>query len=140
MADNPDKALDKASRTDLLAYRIAPLLEGAHKGLDIITGYFVPKRHGLSIFLDRAEHGVAVGVVTNSFAVTDVKLVHAGYKPAPKPLLRAGIQLFETKPISAEARNKRKGGLKFIGGGESLHAKTFAIDDKTVFIGSFNFD
>lgn len=140
VADNPDKALDKASRTDLLATRIAPMIEGARKRLDLISGYFVPGHQGLAMLRGLADRGVATRVVTNSFAVTDVKLVHAGYSPSRKPLLRAGIHLFETKPISPSRREKRGGSLRFSGGGESLHAKTFAIDDRSVFIGSFNFD
>ncbi len=64
---------------------------------------------------------------------------HAGYANYRIPLLEAGINLYELKPV-AEPTGGR---LRNLGSGSSrasLHAKTFVLDDEHVFIGSFNFD
>ena len=79
-------------------------------------------------------------------------VVHAGYAPYRPELLQAGVKLYEAQPEEnsasedGEDKNIKSGGsgpdlgTRFSGGGESVHAKTFAIDNKILFIGSFNFD
>lgn len=140
VADNPDKAIDKASRTDLVATQVAPLIRGAKTRFDLVSGYFVPGDQGTRLLEGLAQHGVKTRVVTNSIAVTDVPVVHAGYAPSRKPLLQSGVRLFEVRPMDKHAEKPKEMGTKFSGGGESVHAKTFIIDNKTIFIGSFNFD
>ena len=79
--------------------------------------------------------------MTNSFAVTDVPLVHAGYVKKRQPLLAAGVHLFEVRPgPKGRAAETVHNATRFSGGGESLHAKTFVIDRRKLFVGSFNFD
>ena len=148
VSDNPDKALDKAARTDLLAYQIAPLIQSADQRFDLVSGYFVPGEQGTKLLTDLAKKGPTVRVVTNSVGVTDVPVVHAGYAPYRPELVKAGVQLYEAKPDASTAdksETSRSGsgpdlGTRFSGGGESVHAKTFAIDNKILFVGSFNFD
>ena len=155
VSDNPDKALDKAAETDLLAYKIAPLIQSAQHRFDLVSGYFVPSKQGTKLLKDLAEKKVAVRVVTNSVAVTDVPIVHAGYSPYRPELVQAGVELYEAQPVPRAPGDKTKDddasktaragsgpnfGTRFSGGGESVHAKTFAIDDKILFVGSFNFD
>lgn len=70
---------------------------------------------------------------------TDVLVVHAGYAKYRRELLQAGVELFELKLRAGQPSGRKE--LKPLGlSGAALHAKTFAIDDKRVFIGSFNFD
>lgn len=140
VADNPDKAIDKASRSDLVASQIAPLIRNAKQRFDLVSGYFVPGDQGAELLEGLAERGVKTRVVTNSIAVTDVPVVHAGYAPFRKPLLQSGVRLFEVRPMGEQREKPKDMGTKFSGGGESVHAKTFSIDGKTIFIGSFNFD
>ncbi|MDE2577298.1 MAG: phospholipase D family protein [Hyphomicrobiales bacterium] len=140
-ADDPAKATGKAQRDSLLASQIAPLFQGARSRIDLVSGYFVPGELGETLLADAARRGAAVRVATNSIQVTDVPVVHAGYAPYRKPLLRAGVRLFEASPISASPTRKANvAQTSFSGGGESVHAKTFAIDGRTFFVGSFNFD
>jgi putative cardiolipin synthase len=142
VADNPAKALDKAEASDLMALQIAPVIAGAKERFDLVSGYFVPSDVGTQLIAQRAIEGAKVRVVTNSIKVTDVPVVHAGYAPWRKPLLQSGVELYEARPLSDQHPGERGdlGRTRFSGGGESVHAKTFAIDNRTVFVGSFNFD
>lgn len=141
VSDNPDKALDKAKRTDLMAYQIAPVIMGAKTRFDLVSGYFVPGKEGTAMIANLARNGVATRVVTNSIQVTDVPIVHAGYDPYRPDLLNSGVQLYEARPAnSAKKAVQTLGNTRFSGGGESVHAKTFAVDDRIFFVGSFNFD
>jgi len=74
-------------------------------------------------------------VLTNSLAATDVAAVHAGYAKRRRALLAAGIELHELRRLSPLAQAHRPGSSA-----SSLHAKTFAVDRRQAFVGSFNFD
>ncbi|WP_159791831.1 phospholipase D family protein [Croceibacterium salegens] len=141
LSDNPDKALGKVRHEDLLVEQIARIVGKSTKSLDLVSGYFVPGDRGLDILVGLARKGVATRVVTNGYAVTDVPMVHAGYYPSRVPLLRAGVRLYEAKRQGEEKTNARDfATTRFSGGGESVHAKTFAVDGKELFVGSFNID
>ena len=64
--------------------------------------------------------------------------MHSGYARRRKDLLRAGVQLFEIKPSAAPILKRGEEIGKHSTAG--LHAKTFAVDRRRVFVGSFNFD
>lgn len=143
LSDDPAKGLGKVKEDRLLAARLAPLIESSQSRFDLVSGYFVPTDFGVDLLSGLAERGVETRVVTNSIQVTDVALVHAGYTPARKPLLEAGVALYEARPDEEEigpATARDLGMVRFSGGGESVHAKTFAIDGEKLFVGSFNFD
>lgn len=141
VSDNPDKAFNKEAQTDLLAAKLAPLIRGSKKRFDLVSGYFVPGEPGTNLLTGIARKGVATRVATNSFAVTDVPVVHAGYTPWRPPLLKANVGIYEARPLPGGKRDKRKMiETKFSGGGDSVHAKSFAIDDEILYVGSFNFD
>jgi putative cardiolipin synthase len=137
--DDPAKTLDTEGRTDLLL--LADLLRTAvpvQKSFDLISPYFVPGDEGSATLAALAQRGVAVRVLTNSLAATDVGAVHAGYAKRREGLLRAGVRLYELKPGAEESLQgtPKHGGSS----GASLHAKTFATDRSRAFVGSFNFD
>ena len=81
---------------------------------------------------------VDVTVLTNSLQATDVAAVHSGYVKYRKPLLKAGVKLYELQPNHAVPTTKDRGLTG--SSATSLHAKTFIVDEKRVFIGSFNLD
>lgn len=113
--------------------------------LIIISGYFVPTNSGCSELADLRRGGSRVRVLTNSFAATDVGLVHAGYAPCRHTLLKAGIELFEM-PAPGDApkivgKFVRSGSARARrNSGKSLHAKVYIVDRKQLYIGSANFD
>ena len=69
-------------------------------------------------------------------AATDVAAVHSGYARYRKDLLRGGVKLWELKPSSAAPSRFSLGGSS----GSSLHTKALVIDDRAVFVGSYNLD
>jgi putative cardiolipin synthase len=104
-----------------------------------VSPYFVPTAVGTESFGQMARSGVKVKVLTNALEATDVAVVHSGYAKRRKDLLASGVELYEMKRMGAEVeRNKSMG--PFGSSGSSLHAKTFAVDGRRIFVGSFNFD
>lgn len=137
--DDPGKTLSPEAKAELL---LLPKLISAFgkpvKSLDIISPYFVPGNAGTEALANLARQGVQVRVLTNSLAATDEKSVHSGYVKHRKELLQAGVQLYELKPEASPIMTR----AKEIGRGSKagLHAKTYAVDGRTIFVGSFNFD
>ncbi len=138
LSDDPAKGLGKAPRESLLSERLQQVIGTPDAELQIVSPYFVPTAFGVDYLAGLAKQGVQVTVLTNSLAATDVTAVHAGYAKRRKPLLDAGITLYEMKPETADVPTVRR---KLTGSSaSSLHAKVFAADRRRAFIGSFNFD
>ena len=138
--DRPEKLIHDQERTDLhLATQLRPHFDQVREELIIFSPYFVPGKDGVEYLSALSERGVRVRILTNSLASTDVSVVHAGYAPYRKDLLRAGIELYEmNKKLTREQRKEKKG---VTGSSKaSLHAKSFVMDRQSVFIGSLNLD
>lgn len=140
-ADSPDKLLEQTGdRAYQMWTDLKPRMAAAEKELIIISPYFVPGDGGVDFLVGLKEKGVRIRILTNSLASTDVSIVHAGYSRYRKPLLRAGIELYElnkkTAKTSRQAYRQGKIGISET----SLHAKTFIVDRNAVFIGSLNLD
>jgi len=146
VSDDPDKARGLASKEKHLSYQLHHAIGTPEHSVDLVSPYFVPTDTGVAGFGALvADDDVRVRVLTNSYDATDVAVVHAGYMKHRKKLLRAGVELFELKKITQKApplprRIKRKIRKPLGISGSSLHAKTFAVDGKRLFVGSFNFD
>ena len=142
LADSPDKASVEGGDTVGALFR-RRLLEAAAEVKDellIVSPYFVPGEKGEALLEKLRARGVTVRVLTNSLLSTDVAAVHAGYRRYRIPLLKAGVELYEVKPLPGKPQ-PRGGLLKSPSSGRfSLHAKAFVFDRKRIFIGSANFD
>ncbi|TKW66357.1 MAG: phospholipase D family protein [Paracoccus denitrificans] len=139
VADDPEKGAGEVDRSQLMITRLGQILGTVEKRVDLISAYFVPGKQGTRFFADLARSGVEVHILTNSWQATDVPMVHAGYVKYRRELLKAGVVLYELKPIDGVSPGHDE--LGPVGSsGASLHAKTFAADNARVFIGSFNFD
>ena len=57
-----------------------------------------------------------------------------------RPLLQAGVRLYELRPEAAGSKGPRASGITIGSSRASLHAKTFVFDRTSVFIGSVNID
>jgi cardiolipin synthase C len=137
--DDPAKTLRPSSEADLeLLPKLQAALGNPSASLDLVSPYFVPGDKGTEALEALARRGVAVRILTNSLAATDVSSVHSGYAKRRVPLLRAGVQLYELKPDDATIKKH----AKQVGSGakSALHAKTYATDRRLIFVGSFNLD
>ena len=146
--DSPDKIQAKAKKEQHLNFQMIKHLEKPDTSVDIISAYFVPQKDGEKRLTELAKENVQVRVLTNSFKANDVALVHAFYAKYRKNLLKNGVELYEFLPVlsdeelnksNVELSQKAKVNLKGLSR-SSLHAKLMALDEKQVFIGSFNFD
>lgn len=146
--DSPDKIKSKAKKEEHLNFQLINHLEQPEKNIDLISAYFVPEKKGAKILSELAQEGVKVRVLTNSFKANDVAVVHAFYGKYRQELLENGVQLYEFLPAldkndldkhTEDLAKKAKVNLKGLSR-SSLHAKLMALDEKQVFIGSFNFD
>lgn len=139
VSDDPAKGLGQADDADLMFARTARLVDTPAHSLKLVSPYFVPTARGTALFEKLAARGVDVAILTNALEATDVAVVHAGYMPWRVPLLRAGVQLYEMR---READTQAPDAKLRLGSSsaESLHAKTFVVDQRQLFVGSFNFD
>ncbi len=140
VVDPPGKVLKhNKSPSRLLVGQVAALWVNPTRHALIVSPYFVPGAAGMAYFKYWRGQGVQTDVLTNAYAASDVPIVHAGYANYRIPLLEAGVNLYELKPLAEHIGGR----LRDLPGGSSrasLHIKTFVFDDEHVFIGSFNFD
>jgi putative cardiolipin synthase len=142
LADDPAKTLGRgASDADpRLMPRLRATVGAPASRFDVVSPYFVPMAAGTEAFAELARRGVQVRVLTNSLSATDVAAVHAGYAKRRKALLRSGVKLFELKASGTPGSSLGDWVHRLGGSGASLHAKTFAVDGRRAFVGTFNFD
>ncbi|OZI29213.1 hypothetical protein CEG14_21565 [Bordetella genomosp. 1] len=139
VSDDPAKVLDRAPPEASVAHQLENIIGVPETVLDLVSPYFVPTESGTRALGEIAQRGVKVRVLTNALEATDVAVVHSGYAKRRRDLLKAGIELWEMR-AGANEPERSKGLGPFGSSGSSLHAKTFAVDDRRVFVGSFNFD
>jgi len=145
ISDPPEKVTMPVDESAHAILQLSAIMEKAEREIFLISPYFVPGRRGTDWLVAQAKRGIKVRILTNSFLATDVGAVHSGYMTYRKDLLEAGIEIYELKPSPKAAANKQaveeekeKGGVS--GSRASLHAKTYMVDGKTIFVGSLNLD
>jgi len=138
LADAPHKAEGRDGFASPVRDRLFELNSRAEEEILIENGYFIPRDEGLRRLRERLDRGVAIKVLTNSLASNDTGLSHAGYKRYRRRLLKAGVQLFETRidAAMAEGFELRDSQPTEVG----LHSKAAAIDRRIAFVGSYNLD
>lgn len=137
ISDDPAKALDRRVEVNITE-ELNHALQNPQREMYLVSPYFVPTKFGTSALVALAQQGIKITILTNSLRATDVAAVHSGYARYRRPLLKAGIQLYEFKADNAVLTNKDRGLTG--SSASSLHAKTFVVDEERVFIGSFNLD
>jgi putative cardiolipin synthase len=139
ISDDPAKGLGRAPPEELFAEQLRRVIGEPASDVELIAAYYVPRTTGVGSFTSMARRGVNVRVLTNSLAASDGPYVYAGYAKRRKPLLEAGVTLYEMRRLSPEIGHHLAAG-PFGSSGSSLHAKTFSVDRSRFFVGSFNFD
>jgi putative cardiolipin synthase len=143
IADQPSKVtLPPEDSSTHAIPKLRKVLDQSTQELILVSPYFVPGKSGERWLQDQVHRGVAVTILTNSFAATDVRIVSSAYSSYRKGLLRAGIELYELKPSlnkQSEPKNENhhKSGKA---ARSSLHAKVYESDGHRVFVGSMNLD
>ncbi|MEC5209113.1 putative cardiolipin synthase [Psychrobacter sp. PL15] len=140
LSDDVGKLTKSVPTNTNLVHQLRTLLGSPSKKLTIISSYFVPTKDGVSTLVQLANNGVDIKILTNSFDATDVTAVHSGYSQWRPALLRAGIKIYELKSTASEEKRDNKLWKARSQSSTSLHAKTFAVDDHQVFVGSYNVD
>jgi putative cardiolipin synthase len=117
-------------------------IRNAKHSVVIQSPYLIMPRGGIELLAALTARGVDIRIVTNSLASTDNIPAFSGYHRQRPRLLNAGVELFEYKPhpgIQAELveRYPRLANNNPV---FALHAKSMVIDDRLIFIGTFNLD
>jgi putative cardiolipin synthase len=115
------------------------LMNSAQHELLITNSYVIPNADDITLFNELRSRGVKVKILTNSLASQDVPAVNSHYKGWRKPLIRAGVDLYETRPdaaIRSQVVDTPPVRAKFVG----LHVKAIVVDRQKVFVGSMNLD
>jgi putative cardiolipin synthase len=135
--DSPDKAdPDLAPEAETMIPPLRDTIMAGDTELMIISPYFVP-RSTMDGFQQLRDRGMSVKIITNSMAANNHLVVHSGYTPSRKPLLKMGAELYEVR-ADAQVEGVEKTGVARSGG--TLHAKAFVVDRETLFVGTFNWD
>ncbi|MHA2940407.1 phospholipase D family protein [Vibrio sp. RC27] len=142
ISDHPLKVRSDRSLRELhMTKKLEPYFESITNELLLITPYFVPAEEGVTFFNKLIEKGIKITVITNSLASNDVAAVHSGYSRYRKKLLKMGVSLYEIKPkINVNTTRVKRNKSTFGASKTSLHAKSFVLDRKHIFIGSLNLD
>ena len=117
-------------------------LEKAEQSVLIQSPYLVMPEGGIEFLSALVDRGVRVRISTNSLASTDNLQAFSGYASQREELLEAGVELYEFKPRPAmrEELIDRYPSLADKDPVFAVHAKSLVIDDKVVYIGTFNLD
>lgn len=139
ISDDPAKGLGLAPTQVLFHHQLTRMIGDPVSDLELVASYLVPGETGTDSLVSMARRGVKVKILTNSLHASDVPAVYSGFAKRRKPLLEAGITLYEMRRLSPDAGERDLVG-PFGSSGSSLHAKTFSVDRSRFFVGSFNFD
>lgn len=122
-------------------HALLAIARDAKERLWIQTPYLIVTDLGLSALADAEKRGVDVKILTNSLASTDNYPAFAGYIDVRQQLLDAGIELYEMRPDSQNAKSFVTSGIQEKENAKiGLHAKSLIVDDNISMIGTFNLD
>ena len=122
--------------------KLAQLVADAKQQIVIQSPYLVLSSQAIKLFKAAIKRGVTVRINTNSMAATDNVQAFSGYRNQREQLIKMGIEIFEYKPDPHIKHALLKQNPAFYEKPPifAIHAKTMVVDNKTVYIGTFNFD
>lgn len=117
-------------------------LQDADKSVLIQSPYLIVPEGGFELFQELISRGVRIRISTNSLASTDNVPAFSGYLNQRKRLLETGVEIYEYKPTPAirETLVERYPSLAENNPIFALHAKSLVIDNRVIYIGTFNLD
>lgn len=118
------------------------LMEEARDEFLIETAYLIPTKEGIALTAAETERGVRVRILTNSLKSNNHSTVHAHYKKYRKRMIEAGIELHEFRPDPAllDYFKEKDDDDRIQQSHAGIHTKSFLVDRRIAFIGSFNMD
>ncbi|CAH0532609.1 Cardiolipin synthase C [Vibrio stylophorae] len=131
--DDPAKIDNPQATEQRILDQIGQAMLQANQRILLVSPYFIPTQSGVDALIAAKSRGLDITIVTNSLSSNNVLQVHGWYAKYRHALLKAGILLWEVKGTQHDEQLDLL--LK-----TSLHAKTFVLDHRHVFVGSFNFD
>jgi putative cardiolipin synthase len=135
VTDEPDKLVNAIEREHrVLVNHLAQVINDAEEEVLVITPYLVPGDDGLAYWTSIAARGVRVVILTNSLASNNHTPVHSAYSKYRKPLIEAGVELYETRANAVSPVGNEASELL------TLHTKAIVVDRRHIFIGSLNLD
>lgn len=115
--------IERFSKEPWLWYEISELIKSSKKSVFIQSPYIVPTKEIISSFVNKKQFSdVQISMLTNSLFSTPNPPAYSGYINHRKNLVDLGIDIYE---IQSQ---------------DSIHAKSFVIDEDLLLIGSFNLD
>jgi putative cardiolipin synthase len=136
LVDDPDKLENPVSEEfKQLAADLNQILQGAEYEIIFISPYYVPRDNGVEYARNLVDRGLRVVVATNSLASNNHVPVHSGYTRYRKDVIRAGVEIYETRADAGRDAQDGDGPDLF-----TLHTKLILIDRRYLFVGSLNLD
>jgi putative cardiolipin synthase len=140
IVDPPEKIAGTAGlAADFVIPNLLASMRLPEARLDIVSAYLVMSRPWIDVLGEWVDRGVEIRILTNSLSGIDVPIAHGGHLIRRRPLLLAGVELWEMKAGSADPHFGEPDPGRPSSGG-TLHAKAAAIDGKRLFVGSLNLD
>jgi putative cardiolipin synthase len=137
IADSPDKLEAKVGpEHQLLLNELRELFLSAEHELLIVSPYYVPLDNGVQFARDAMLRGIKVIMVTNSLASNNHIAVHSAYSKYRRDLIRAGMQLYETRANAGRSMVDDEEASEQM----TLHTKLIIVDRRYLVIGSPNMD
>ena len=147
IADGPGKGKNsRAFKSSSVAEELLEFISDAKKEIIIQTPYLILPQKGDKVFkqLRRKNPDIDIQVSTNSLSTTDNFMAYAlSYRNKKKYLKKLRWRIFEFKhnPVDADLIvtpiNPTERAKDYY---VCIHAKTYIVDNKKLFIGSFNID
>jgi cardiolipin synthase C len=140
--DSPGKKYieQRAERGRLMSQSVEQEFARAQHEALIVSPYFVPSDHELSLLEAMQTRDATAKTLTNSLEAAPSLAAHSGYDKVRVKLLRAGVELYEVRALldSDQGSGQTRQVSRY--GNYGLHAKLYVFDRQRCFIGSWNFD
>jgi putative cardiolipin synthase len=121
---------------------LAALVEAAETEVLIQSPYLVVSEPAFELFRRLRARGVRIRISTNSLSSTDNLKAFSGYLNQRDELLAEGIEVFEYRPAPDVQRQimDRYAALRAEAPVFAVHAKSFVVDRRVAFVGTYNLD
>ncbi|MFC0336670.1 putative cardiolipin synthase [Kushneria avicenniae] len=137
--DHPDKSCQPGypSREFIMGTELGAMIAETQRRIKIVSAYFIPSERDVIDIEALLERGVDVTILTNSLQANDTPIVNGAYAPWRRRFLTKGAHMHELR----HGHKPRRRRMHHFGAmASSLHGKAMVMDDKRLFIGSFNMD